>query len=145
MPLIIALTVFGTTCVEVLVASRIFFAASRQGHLARVMSYVHVDRSVPLAAVAARCLISVAFALVGSVHFLIQACILLSNVREAASVVTLFLLSRSMPDAPRPHRVPIVVAVLRLVVCFALATVTLVQARQSHWCREYNVDTGFPA
>ncbi|XP_037526214.2 Y+L amino acid transporter 2 [Rhipicephalus sanguineus] len=130
MPFIIAMTVFGTTCASVLVSSRIFFAASRQGHLARVMSYVHVDRSVPLVAVVARCLISVAFALTGSVHFLIQASIMLSNVKEAASVVSLFLLRRSMPGATRPYRVPTVVAVLRLIVCFALATVTLVQVRR---------------
>ncbi|KAL1437489.1 hypothetical protein MTO96_048875 [Rhipicephalus appendiculatus] len=130
MPLIIALTVFGTTCVCVLVSSRILFAASRQGHLARVMSYVHVHNAVPLLAVVARCLLAVAFALTGSVHFLIEASILLNNVREAASVVTLFLLRRSMPDAPRPYRVPTAVAVLRLFVCFALATVTLVQVRR---------------
>lgn len=130
MPLIIALTVFGTTCAGVLASSRVFFAASRQGHLARVMSYVHVDTSVPLAAMVVRCLLSVTFTLVGSVHFLIEVSILLGTVIEAASVVSLFLLRRSMPDTPRPYRVPTVIAVLRLVVSFALAAVTLVQARR---------------
>ncbi|KAL1437490.1 hypothetical protein MTO96_048876 [Rhipicephalus appendiculatus] len=117
--LIIALTVFGSTCVAVLVSSRIVFVASPQGHLVRVMSYVHVDSSVPLLAVAARCLLPLAFALTGSVHFLKEASILLSNVREAASVVTLFLLRRSMPDAPKPYRVPIAVACVeaRRVLC----------------------------
>lgn len=130
MPLIIALTVFGTTCAGVLASSRVFFAASRQGHLARVMSYVHVDSSVPLVAMVVRCLLSVTFTLVGSVHFLIEVSILLGTVIEVASVVSLFLLRRSMPDTPRPYRVPTVIAVLRLVVSFVLAAVTLVQARR---------------
>nr|XP_037273509.1 large neutral amino acids transporter small subunit 1-like [Rhipicephalus microplus] len=129
-PLVIALTVFGSTCASVLVCSRVLFAASRQGHLAHVMSYVHVYNAVPLLAVVTRCFLSLAFALTGSVHFLIEASILLNNVREAASVVTLFLLRRTMPNAPRPYRVPTAVAVLRIVVCFVLATVTLVQVRR---------------
>ncbi|XP_070383158.1 Y+L amino acid transporter 2-like [Dermacentor albipictus] len=129
-PLVIALTVFGTTCAGVLASSRVFFAASRQGHLARAMSYVHVDSSVPLVAMVVRGLLSVTFTLVGSVHFLIEVSVLLGSVIEAASVVSLFLLRRSMADAPRPYRVPTVVAVLRLLVCFSLAAVTLVQARR---------------
>ncbi|KAH6924944.1 hypothetical protein HPB50_026665 [Hyalomma asiaticum] len=129
-PLIIAVTVLGTTCANVLSSSRLFFAASRQGHLARVMSYVHVDSSVPLVAMVVRCFLSVAFALAGSVHFLIEVSILLGNFIDAASVVTLFLLRRSIPDAPRPFRVPTVIAVLRLVVCLSLAAVTLVQVRR---------------
>ncbi|KAL3227278.1 hypothetical protein MRX96_024240 [Rhipicephalus microplus] len=100
MPLVIGLTVFGTTCANVVTSSRIFFAASRQGHLARVISYVHVDSSVPLVA-------------------MVQ-----------ASVASLFLLRRSMPDAPRPYRVPTVIAVLRLLVCLVLAAMTLVQVRR---------------
>ncbi|KAL1437495.1 hypothetical protein MTO96_048881 [Rhipicephalus appendiculatus] len=130
MPLIIAVTVVGTTCVEVLASSRIVFAASKQGHLARVMSYVHVGSSVPLLAVVVRCLLSLAFTLTGSVHFLIEVSTLLANVLDAMSVASLFLLRRSMPDAPRPYRVPTVIAVLRLVVCLVLAAVTLVQVRQ---------------
>ncbi|XP_075727978.1 large neutral amino acids transporter small subunit 1-like isoform X2 [Rhipicephalus microplus] len=130
MPLVIGLTVFGTTCANVVTSSRIFFAASRQGHLARVISYVHVDSSVPLVAMVVRCLFSLAFTLVGSVHFLIEVSILLGNVLEAASVASLFLLRRSMPDAPRPYRVPTVIAVLRLLVCLVLAAMTLVQVRR---------------
>ncbi|KAL1437496.1 hypothetical protein MTO96_048882 [Rhipicephalus appendiculatus] len=130
MPLVIAMTVAGTTCVDMLASSRIVFAASRQGHLARVMSYVHVGSSVPLLAVVVRCLLSLAFTLTGSVHFLIEVSILLSNVLDAMSVVSLFLLRRSMPDAPRSYRVPTVVAVLRLVVCLVLAAVTLVHVGQ---------------
>uniref|UniRef100_A0A131Z1W8 Amino acid transporter n=1 Tax=Rhipicephalus appendiculatus TaxID=34631 RepID=A0A131Z1W8_RHIAP len=130
MPLVIGLTVFGTTCANVVTSSRIFFAASRQGHLARVMSYVHVDSSVPLIAMVVRCLLSLAFTLVGSVHFLIEVSILLGNVLDAASVASLFLLRRSMPDAPRPYRVPTIVAVLRLIVCLVLAAMTLVQVQR---------------
>uniref|UniRef100_A0A131XGF2 Putative amino acid transporter n=1 Tax=Hyalomma excavatum TaxID=257692 RepID=A0A131XGF2_9ACAR len=129
-PLVIAVTVLGTTCANVVSSSRLFFAASRQGHLARVMSCVHVDSSVPLVAMVVRCFLSVAFALAGSVHFLIEVSILLGNFIDAASVVTLFLLRRSMPDAPRPFRVPTVIALLRLVVCLSLAAMTLVQVRR---------------
>ncbi|KAL3227279.1 hypothetical protein MRX96_024241 [Rhipicephalus microplus] len=125
-------TIMSTGCCSRRVRARsvgtgVLFAASRQGHLAHVMSYVHVYNAVPLLAVVTRCFLSLAFALTGSVHFLIEASILLNNVREAASVVTLFLLRRTMPNAPRPYRVPTAVAVLRIVVCFVLATVTLVQ------------------
>ncbi|KAH7939403.1 hypothetical protein HPB52_012096 [Rhipicephalus sanguineus] len=130
MPVVIGMTVFGTTCANVVTSSRVFFAASRQGHLARVMSYVHVDSSVPLLAMVVRCLLSLAFTLVGSVHFLIEVSILLGNVLDAASVASLLLLRRSMPDAPRPYRVPTVIAVLRLVVCLVLAAMTLVQVRR---------------
>lgn len=130
MPLVIALTVFGSTCVDVLASSRVFFAASREGHLARFMSFVHVENSVPIAAVVGRCILSLTFTLVGSVHFLIEVSILLGNVWEAASVVSLLLLRRSMRDVPRPYRVPTVIAVLRLMVCAALAGVTLVQVRR---------------
>uniref|UniRef100_G3MP22 Amino acid permease/ SLC12A domain-containing protein n=1 Tax=Amblyomma maculatum TaxID=34609 RepID=G3MP22_AMBMU len=130
MPLVIALTVFGSTCADVLASSRIFFAASREGHLTRFMSFVHVQNSVPLAAVVGRCILSLIFTLVGSVHFLIEVSILLGNVWEAASVVSLLLLRRSMRDSPRPYRVPTVIAVFRLLVCIALAAVTLVQARR---------------
>ncbi|KAL1437498.1 hypothetical protein MTO96_048884 [Rhipicephalus appendiculatus] len=101
MPLVIGLTVFGTTCANVVTSSRIFFAASRQGHLARVMSYVHVDSSVPLIAMVVRCLLSLAFTLVGSVHFLIEVSILLGNVLDAASVASLLLLRRSMSRRPK--------------------------------------------
>lgn len=130
MPFVIALTVFGTTCGGLFSSSRIFFAASRQRHLPVFMSYVNVNSSVPVPAIVTRCLIAIAFTLIGSVHFLIEVNVLLFTVWEALSVVCLFLLRRSMPDAPRPYRVPTIVACLRLLVTIVLVFVTFAQAQR---------------
>lgn len=130
MPFVIALTVFGTTCSGLFTSSRIFFAASRQGHLPSFMSYVNVNSSVPVPAILVRTLFALVFSLIGSVHFLIEVSVLLSTVWEAASVVCLFLLRRSMPDAPRPYRAPTIVACLRLIVTVVLVCVTFSQARR---------------
>ncbi|XP_077530264.1 Y+L amino acid transporter 2-like isoform X1 [Haemaphysalis longicornis] len=128
MPFVIAVTVFGTTSAGLFSSSRIFFAASRQGHLPAFMSYVNMKSSVPVPAVMVRCLIAVAFTLVGSVHFLIEVNILLFTIWEALGVVCLLLLRRSMPDAPRPYRIPTVVAYFRLTVTVVLVVVTFSQA-----------------
>lgn len=130
MPFVIALTVFGTTCASLFASSRIFFAASRQGHLPSFMSYVNVNSSVPVAAVLVRSLFALVFSLIGSVHFLIEVNVLLFTIWDAATVVCLFLLRRSMPDAPRPYRAPTIVACLRLIVTVVLVCVTFSEARR---------------
>uniref|UniRef100_A0A0K8RMA4 Putative amino acid transporter n=1 Tax=Ixodes ricinus TaxID=34613 RepID=A0A0K8RMA4_IXORI len=129
-PLIISLSLFGSTCAEIFVSARITFAAARQGHLASFLSYIHVNTAVPLASIITRCVLSLLYTMTGSVTFLIEACVLFETTWDIASVVALLILRRSMSKTTRTIRVPTFLVFLRLVICIAMATVPLSQVHR---------------
>ncbi|CAN7940601.1 unnamed protein product [Ixodes hexagonus] len=129
-PLMISLSLFGSTCGEVFAYARVTFAAARQGHLPDFLSYIHVKTAVPMASIIARCLLSCLYTLTGSVTFLIEANVLFDATWDIVSVVALLMLRRSMAKATRTIRVPIVLVILRLAICIAMATVPLSQVRR---------------
>lgn len=129
-PLIISVSLFGTSCGEAFSNARIYFAAARQGHLASFMSYVHVNSRVPIASTIVRGVIAVCYTLTGSAHFLVEANVLLDNACDIATVCALVMLRRSMPNATRCYRVPSVLVIVRFLICLTLAAVPLYEVHR---------------
>lgn len=129
-PLAISVTLFGTTCGQSFSNSRLLLAAARQGHLPTVLSFINVKSRVPTAAMLARGLVAIVFALSGSVNFLIETSVFIENAWDIGSVSALLLLRRSLPNMRRPFRVPTCIAWIRLLVCVAVAVAPLTQGER---------------
>ncbi|KAF1078026.1 APC family permease [Methanogenium sp. MK-MG] len=112
-----------TALLMMLASSRILYGMAKKQTLPAVIAYVHPGRQTPVVAIVGAALISMVFLLPG-------------NIRDVALIAnfTLFItfivinaavirLRRTMPDAPRPYRVPGTVgsvpvpAVLGIVTC----------------------------
>ncbi|MDE4908853.1 APC family permease [Methanogenium marinum] len=121
---IIALFATANTALLMLLASsRIFYGMAKKNTLPAAIAYVHPGRRTPVVAIVGAAFVSILFLLPG-------------NIRDVALIAnfTLFItfivinaavirLRQTMPDAPRPYRVPVAVrnvpipAVLGVVTC----------------------------
>ncbi|CAN7993833.1 unnamed protein product, partial [Ixodes pacificus] len=119
-PICVAVSCFGTLCAGYFSSARVMLAAGRQGHLPLIFSFITVDTSLPLTSILLRGCLAVGYTFVGSVEALIVGAVFLASLAGVFVVLTLFVLRFTMEDAPRPYRVPTVLALIKLVVLVAL-------------------------
>ncbi|KAM7299691.1 Y+L amino acid transporter 2-like [Ixodes scapularis] len=119
-PICVAVSCFGTLCAGYFSSARVMLAAGRQGHLPLIFSFITVETSLPLTSILLRGCLAVGYTFVGSVEALIVGAVFLASLAGVFVVLTLFVLRFTMEDAPRPYRVPTVLAVIKLVVLVAL-------------------------
>ncbi|KAG0430383.1 hypothetical protein HPB47_022762 [Ixodes persulcatus] len=119
-PICVAVSCFGSLCAGYFGSARVMLAAGRQGHLPLAFSFITVDTSLPLTSILLKGRLAVGYTFVGSLETLIVGGVFLLSLTEVFVVLTLFVLRFTMGDAPRPYRVPIVLAVLKLLVSVAL-------------------------
>jgi len=125
-PLGVALATFGCALSIQFSVSRLCFVAGREGHVPQVFSYVHIERMTPAAAVIFQCILSLTFMLVGDLITLIEFASFLMWVFYGLAMVTLIILRRTKPDAPRPYTVPIVIPWLVLGISIFLTLLPIV-------------------
>lgn len=125
-PLGVALSTFGCGLSIQFGVSRLCYVAGSEGHVPRVFSFVHVEKMTPAAAVAFQGILSVFCLLVGNIIALIEFASFLTWVFYGLAMVSLLVMRRTKPDAPRPYRVPIVIPWLVLAISIFLAIVPIV-------------------
>lgn len=83
--------------------------------------------AVPLAAILLRALLVVLYTFLGSITFMVEAIPLIYALNDVLVFGSLFVLRVSMKDAPRPYRVPTVLAVIHVATFSLLLGVRFVQ------------------
>ncbi|CAL1680734.1 unnamed protein product [Lasius platythorax] len=125
-PLGVALSTFGCALSVQFSVSRLCFVAGREGHVPRVFSYVHIKKMTPAAAVIFQGILSLLCLLLGDITALIEFASFLMWVFYGLAMISLIIMRRTKPNAPRPYAVPIVIPWLVLAISIFLAVLPIV-------------------
>ncbi|KRG07389.1 b(0,+)-type amino acid transporter 1 isoform X2 [Drosophila mojavensis] len=116
MPLSVTVSTFGSANGTLFAAGRLCFAASREGHLLDILSYVHVRRLTPAPGLIFHSLIASAMVLHGTIDSLIDFFSFTAWIFYGGAMLALIVMRYTKPNHPRPYKVPIIIPVLVLVI-----------------------------
>lgn len=128
--LLILLSTFGATNCQLMPHSRVYFAMAQDGLFFRAAAKVHPVYHTPSGSLLIQALWSSLLVLSGTFDQLTDLVIFAGFIFYGATAFGVFVLRRTMPDAPRPYRVPgyPVVPAIFVAFCALLVVVTFVQA-----------------
>ncbi|XP_023610141.1 cystine/glutamate transporter isoform X4 [Myotis lucifugus] len=124
-PICVALTCFGSMNGGVFAASRLFYVASREGHLPEILSMIHVRKHTPLPAVFVLYPLTMVMLFSGDLYSLLN---FLSFARWffiGLAVAGLIYLRYKRPDMHRPFKVPLFIPALFSFTCFFMVALSL--------------------
>uniref|UniRef100_A0A674N2Q5 Cystine/glutamate transporter n=1 Tax=Takifugu rubripes TaxID=31033 RepID=A0A674N2Q5_TAKRU len=124
-PVFVALSCYGSMNGGVFALSRMFYVASREGHLPRVLSMVHIRRHTPLAAVLTLYPLTMLQLFVGDIYNLLNFMSFLRWLFIGLVVLGLIYLRFTKPDLPRPFKVPLFFPVVFCITCFLMVFLSL--------------------
>ncbi|XP_016951969.1 b(0,+)-type amino acid transporter 1 isoform X2 [Drosophila biarmipes] len=116
MPLSVTISTFGSANGTLFAAGRLCFAASREGHLLDILSYVHVRRLTPAPGLIFHSLIASAMVLHGTIDSLIDFFSFTAWIFYGGAMLALIVMRYTKPNYPRPYKVPIIIPVVVLVI-----------------------------
>lgn len=120
MPLSVAVSTFGTANGTIFAAGRLCYVASREGHLANALSFVHKDRLTPAPALLLNGVIAAVMIMMGGIESLIDFFSFTVSFFYAMAMAALLVLRRTRPNLARPYKVPIIIPIIVLVVSILL-------------------------
>ncbi|XP_068141343.1 b(0,+)-type amino acid transporter 1 isoform X1 [Drosophila tropicalis] len=120
MPLSVTISTFGSANGTLFAAGRLCFAASREGHLLDILSYVHVRRLTPAPGLIFHSLIASAMVLHGTIDSLIDFFSFTAWIFYGGAMLALIVMRYTKPNYPRPYKVPIIIPVVVLVISIYL-------------------------
>uniref|UniRef100_A0A8C7H150 Cystine/glutamate transporter n=1 Tax=Oncorhynchus kisutch TaxID=8019 RepID=A0A8C7H150_ONCKI len=124
-PVFVALSCFGTMNGCLFAFSRMFYVASREGHLPEVLSMIHVRRHTPLAAVIILYPMTVFQLFVGDIYSLLNFMSFLRWLFIGVAVLGLIYMRYTRPDMPRPFKVPLFIPAIFSLTCFFMVFLSL--------------------
>ncbi|KAL5276026.1 SLC7A9 family protein [Megaselia abdita] len=130
MPLSVTVSTFGSANGTLFAAGRLCFAASREGHLLDILSYVHVRRLTPAPGLIFHSLIAAAMVLYGTIDSLIDFFSFTAWIFYGGSMVALLVMRYTKPNYPRPYKVPLIIPILVLVISGYLVAAPIVEKPQ---------------
>jgi L-type amino acid transporter 9 len=116
MPLSVTISTFGSANGTLFAAGRLCFAASREGHLLDILSYVHVRRLTPAPGLIFHSIIASAMVLYGTIDSLIDFFSFTAWIFYGGAMLALIVMRYTKPNYPRPYKVPIIIPVIVLVI-----------------------------
>jgi APA family basic amino acid/polyamine antiporter len=125
--LLILLTTFGATNTTALMPARLYYAMAREGLFFRSAAHIHHVYNTPSNAFVIQAIWASILVLSGSFDQLTDMLVFASFIFYGATSLGVFILRRTMPDAPRPYKAwgyPVVPA-LFIIFCVALIFITL--------------------
>lgn len=130
MPLSVTISTFGSANGTLFAAGRLCFAASREGHLLDILSYVHVRRLTPAPGLIFHSLIASAMVLYGTIDSLIDFFSFTAWIFYGGAMLALIVMRYTKPNYPRPYKVPLIIPVLVLVVSGYLVVAPIIDKPQ---------------
>ncbi|XP_033990169.1 cystine/glutamate transporter [Trematomus bernacchii] len=124
-PLFVALSCFGSMNGSLFALSRMFYVASREGHLPEVFSMIHVRKHTPLAAVLILYPMTMLLLFLGDIYSLLNFMSFLRWLFIGVVVLGLIYLRYTKPDLPRPFKVPLFIPVVFCLTCFFMVFLSL--------------------
>ncbi|KAK7793926.1 hypothetical protein R5R35_011856 [Gryllus longicercus] len=126
MPLSVTVSTFGSANGTLFAAGRLCFAASREGHLLDILSYVHVRRYTPAPGLIFHSLIAVAMVMSGTIDSLIDFFSFTAWIFYGGSMLALLVMRKTKPHTPRPYKVPIIIPLIVLVISIYLIVAPII-------------------
>lgn len=126
MPLSVTISTFGSANGTLFAAGRLCFAASREGHLLDILSYVHVRRLTPAPGLIFHSIIAGAMVLYGTIESLIDFFSFTAWIFYGGAMLALIVMRFTKPNHPRPYKVPIIIPVVVLVISVYLVVAPII-------------------
>ncbi|XP_030753985.1 b(0,+)-type amino acid transporter 1 isoform X2 [Sitophilus oryzae] len=120
MPLSVTISTFGSANGTLFAAGRLCFAASREGHLLDILSYVHVRRYTPAPGLIFHSIIAGAMVLYGTIDSLIDFFSFTAWIFYGGAMVALIVMRYTKPTYPRPYKVPLIIPCVVLLISIYL-------------------------
>ncbi|GLV31090.1 sobremesa [Carabus blaptoides fortunei] len=120
MPLSVTISTFGSANGTLFAAGRLCFAASREGHMLNILSYVHIRRFTPAPGLIFHSIIAAAMVLYGTIDSLIDFFSFTAWIFYGGAMLALIVMRYTKPNYPRPYKVPIIIPFVVLVISMYL-------------------------
>ncbi|XP_027545824.1 cystine/glutamate transporter isoform X3 [Neopelma chrysocephalum] len=124
-PVFVALSCFGSMNGGIFAVSRMFFVASREGHLPEILSMIHVRKHTPLPAVIVLHPLTMIMLFNGDLYSLLNFLSFARWLFIGLVVAGLIYLRYKRPDMPRPFKVPIFIPALFSFTCLFMVALSL--------------------
>ncbi|XP_077996340.1 cystine/glutamate transporter-like [Glandiceps talaboti] len=127
-PLFVCLSTAGTVTANLLTTPRMFFVASREGHLPDVLAMIHIRRFTPIPAVLVTLPICFLLLLNDNVYSLINYLSFLRWLFIGLAIAAIPYLRWKQPHLPRPFKVPIILPIIFVICAFFMVGCSLYSA-----------------
>ncbi|XP_008577039.1 PREDICTED: cystine/glutamate transporter, partial [Galeopterus variegatus] len=124
-PIFVALSCFGSMNGGVFAVSRLFFVASREGHLPEILSMIHIRKHTPLPAVIVLHPLTMIMLFSGDLYSLLNFLSFARWLFIGLAVAGLIYLRYKCPDMHRPFKVPLFIPALFSFTCFFMVALSL--------------------
>ncbi|XP_077135281.1 cystine/glutamate transporter [Ranitomeya variabilis] len=124
-PIFVALSCFGSMNGGVFAVSRMFYVASREGHLPEILSMIHVHKHTPLPAVIVLYPLTMVMLFTGDIYSLLNFLSFARWLFIGLAVLGLIYLRYKRPEMHRPFKVPIFIPALFSFTCLFMVTLSL--------------------
>ncbi|XP_072898791.1 cystine/glutamate transporter-like isoform X1 [Hemitrygon akajei] len=124
-PVFVALSCFGSMNGGIFAVSRLFFVASREGHLPEILSMIHVRRHTPIPATIVLYPTTVFMLFVGDIYSLLNFMSFVRWLFIGLAVAGLIYMRHTRPDMPRPFKVPLFIPVFFALTCLFIVALSL--------------------
>uniref|UniRef100_A0A8C4TY70 Cystine/glutamate transporter n=1 Tax=Falco tinnunculus TaxID=100819 RepID=A0A8C4TY70_FALTI len=124
-PVFVALSCFGSMNGGIFAVSRMFFVASREGHLPEILSMIHVRKHTPLPAVIVLHPLTMIMLFNGDLYSLLNFLSFARWLFIGLVVAGLIYLRYKRPDMPRPFKVPLFIPALFSFTCLFMVALSL--------------------
>ncbi|XP_076193333.1 cystine/glutamate transporter isoform X4 [Aptenodytes patagonicus] len=124
-PIFVALSCFGSMNGGIFAVSRMFFVASREGHLPEILSMIHVRKHTPLPAVIVLHPLTMIMLFNGDLYSLLNFLSFARWLFIGLVVAGLIYLRYKRPDMPRPFKVPLFIPALFSFTCLFMVALSL--------------------
>uniref|UniRef100_A0A7M4EKZ4 Cystine/glutamate transporter n=1 Tax=Crocodylus porosus TaxID=8502 RepID=A0A7M4EKZ4_CROPO len=124
-PIFVALSCFGSMNGGIFAVSRMFYVASREGHLPEILSMIHVRKHTPLPAVIVLHPLTMIMLFTSELEDLLNFLSFARWLFIGLAVAGLIYLRYKCPDMPRPFKVPLFIPALFSFTCLFMAALSL--------------------
>uniref|UniRef100_A0A0N5BC51 Large neutral amino acids transporter small subunit 1 n=1 Tax=Strongyloides papillosus TaxID=174720 RepID=A0A0N5BC51_STREA len=131
MPILVAFSCFGTVNGVMLTSSRLFFVASRNGHMPGILSYINREKNTPIPAVCFTSILSIFYLFLSSnIYTLINYVQIVNWIAIGVATSALLWLRIKKPPKiyKRPLKVNIIFPIIFLIGCSFLIIFPIIQA-----------------
>ncbi|XP_050520541.1 b(0,+)-type amino acid transporter 1 isoform X3 [Daktulosphaira vitifoliae] len=129
-PLSITISTFGSANGTLFAAGRLCFAASREGHLMNVLSYIHIKKLTPMPSIIFHAIITILMVASGTINSLIDFFSFTAWIFYGSAMLALIVMRFTKPNAPRPYRVPIIIPLVIFIISLYLVIAPIIDKPQ---------------
>ncbi|KAG0724055.1 b(0,+)-type amino acid transporter 1 [Chionoecetes opilio] len=126
----VVMSTFGAANGSCFTSARLCFVAAREGHMVDLLSYVHNKKLTPSPALLFNAAIALIMVIPSDIGSLIDFFSFTAWIFYGGAMTALLVMRYTMPDAPRPYKVPIIVPVVVLLISIYLVVGPIIDSPQ---------------